>query len=203
MDLYSLKASELDSLINKAQEVKGHLEQAEGLRTYLASLPEAVKALVGLPQPVEAVKDLPLFIPATQEVIQPVEENPETIKVISRNGTTLRIYVLKPKEGKIEMLRGLMTCGDFGASGWDYEYSADRVKIAKAMRVCAAEGWHLNEMQAACYCKRFGVVKNDTSNSNLCTNFDPFRFSFEFVKSAFVALAQREKNTIVQKLNEI
>lgn len=60
------------------------------------------------------------------------------------------------KEGTDDLIRVTSQRGHVLRTYSPKHMSKNGAKIAEAMRVCASEGWHLWEMQFACYCHEFG-----------------------------------------------
>jgi len=81
-------------------------------------------------------------------------------------------------------------------------------KIAEAMRVCASEGWHLWEMQFACYCHEFGFSpeygNRPSGESYNMAQYEPLNYaSFAFVREAFLNYSKCKRSSLIAKLKAI
>lgn len=80
-------------------------------------------------------------------------------------------------------------------------------KIVQAMALCAAEGWHLWEMQFALFCKVGDLTPCEATRPEqmyLRHAFEPTLFlSFNYVRSAFKEYAKSKRNSIIAKLDAI
>lgn len=107
------------------------------------------------------------------------EGTDDLIKVTSQRGHVLRTY--SPKH-----------------------LSKSGAKIAEAMRVCASEGWHLWEMQFACYCHEFGFSPEYGNRPENLGTFEPLNYRhFSFVRDAFLNYSKCKRSSLVAKLKAI
>lgn len=82
--------------------------------------------------------------------------------------------------------------------------SKSGAKIAEAMRVCASEGWHLWEMQFACYCHEFGFSPEYGNRPSNLVDFEPLNYkNFGFVRDAFLNYSKCKRSSLIAKLKAI
>jgi hypothetical protein len=107
------------------------------------------------------------------------EGTDDLIKVTSQRGHNLRTY--NPKY-----------------------LSKSGAKIAEAMRICASEGWHLWEMQFACYCHEFGFSPEYGNRPSNLAEFEPLNYkNFGFVREAFLNYSKCKRSSLIAKLKAI
>jgi hypothetical protein len=86
------------------------------------------------------------------------------------------------------------------------QLTKDQQKIAKAMQICASEGWHLWEMQFSLYCAEHLLNPAYTSvpsYQTLRAGFDPMSFRFTFVRAALKEYARTKRASVIAKLDSI
>ena len=108
------------------------------------------------------------------------------------------------KEGTDDLIRVTSQRGHVLRTYSPKHMSKNGAKIAEAMRVCASEGWHLWEMQFACYCHEFGFSPEYGNRPENLGTFEPLNYRhFTFVRDAFLNYSKCKRSSLVAKLKAI
>ena len=108
------------------------------------------------------------------------------------------------KEGTDDLIKVTTQRGHLLRSYNPKYLSKSGAKIAEAMRVCASEGWHLWEMQFACYCHEFGFSPEYGNRPDSLAAFEPLNYrNFGFVRDAFLNYSKCKRSSLVAKLKAI